>query len=199
MDKTAPTPKLILASASPRRRDLLSRAGVPFTVIPSTVDETAEVGGPPEARVRVLARAKAEEVAAQFPHHWVLGADTLVVIDGQVLGKPRDRTEARKMLGGLSGRTHTVWTGFCLCCHSAAQFICDAVDTQVEFKVLSDGEIAWYTNTMEPYDKAGGYGAQGLGSALIKRIQGSYTNVVGLPVCEVVDALIRVGVLRRPS
>ncbi|MBW2107253.1 MAG: septum formation inhibitor Maf [Deltaproteobacteria bacterium] len=192
-------PGLILASASPRRRDLLTQAGLPFTVIPSTVDETALTAGPPEVQVRMLAQAKAKQVAARFPDHWVIGADTLVVIDGRVLGKPKDRTEARAMLHRLSGRTHTVWTGYCLCCKDVAQSICDAVDTKVQFKTLSAGEIAWYVNTSEPYDKAGGYAAQGLGSTLIKRIEGSYTNVVGLPVCEVVETLVRVGVVRRSS
>jgi septum formation protein len=188
---------LILASKSPRRRDLLTQVGLSFAVVPSNVKETGTTGASPEEHVRCLAEAKAADVAARNPDKWVLGADTEVVIDHSALGKPRDPAEARHMLRALSGKIHRVITGYCIRCEGRRRSVSDTVETKVEFRLLTDADIAWYINTEEPFDKAGGYAVQGLGTVLIRRIEGSYTNVVGLPVCEVMEHLLQEGVVRR--
>jgi len=136
-------------------------------------------------------------VAQRFPESWVIGADTVVVIENTVLGKPRTQSEARHMLEALSGKTHRVLTGYCICCKNAKRSFSRTVETKVLFKPLTDREMDWYVSTREPFDKAGGYAAQGLGSSLIQRLDGSYTSVVGLPVCEVVDYLVKQGVVER--
>jgi septum formation protein len=195
MIKPADHPRLILASNSPRRRDLLAQVGLIFTVIPSDVDEQQVAGSDPDVLVRTLAESKAMDIAEKHPHSWVIGADTIVVTDNQILGKPDSADAARDMLMRLSGKVHQVFTGYCICCRDQARLFTDAVKTDVRFKSLRDAEIEWYIQTREPFDKAGGYGIQGIGSALVKSIQGSYTNVVGLPVCEVVDLLIKEGIV----
>jgi septum formation protein len=192
----ADTP-LILASASPRRRDLLANAGLTFTVVPSAVDESGVPLDPPEDHVRLLAEAKAGEISSLHPDKWVIGADTIVLINGAVLGKPGTPDEAREMLQSLSGQTHSVLTGYCICCQAEKRTFSETVETIVEFKTLSQREIDWYLSTEEPFDKAGAYAIQGLGSFLVRRIEGSYTNVVGLPVCEVIECLLRENVIRR--
>jgi len=197
MNQTVTNHRLILASKSPRRRDLLNQAGLTFTVIPSTVDERAVAIASTEERVRFLAEAKAEEVAQRFPESWVIGADTVVLIENTLLGKPRTQSEARHMLEALSGKTHKVLTGYCICCKNAKRSFSETVETKVLFKPLTNREMDWYVSTKEPFDKAGGYAAQGLGTFLIKRVEGSYTSVVGLPVCEVVDYLEKQGVVKR--
>lgn len=197
MNLTVSNHSLILASKSPRRRDLLNQAGLTFTVIPSTVDERAVAIASPEEHVRLLAEAKAGEVAQRFPESWVIGADTVVLIENTVLGKPRTQSEARHMLETLSGKTHKVLTGYCICCKNAKRSFSRTVETKVLFKPLTDREMDWYVSTREPFDKAGGYAAQGLGTFLIQRVEGSYTSVVGLPVCEVVDYLVKQGVVQR--
>jgi septum formation protein len=170
---------LILASQSPRRKEILERAGIPFSV---------RVSGVPEERlpdecaldyVKRLARTKAEAVERQ-PHEVVLGADTVVVLEGHVLEKPVDHKDARRMLELLSGREHSVITGICLA-HSQG-FISDHAETLVCFEVMSPAEIAEYVATGEPLDKAGAYAIQGYASKHISRIEGCYFNVVGLPV-----------------
>lgn len=188
---------LILASKSPRRRYLLEQAGLTFSVIPSTVDESSVIVGPIEDHVRILAEAKAMEVAGLYPESWVIGADTLVLIGDAVLGKPDTEAQARQMLETLSGSTHRVLTGYCICCKATERFFSETVETKVLFKTLTETEIDWYLSTDEPFDKAGAYAIQGLGSFLVKRIEGSYTNVVGLPVCEVLEYLLREGVVKR--
>jgi septum formation protein len=188
---------LILASKSPRRRDLLDQAGLTFAVIPSTVDEGSVPTVPPEEHVRFLAQAKADDVAERYPESWVIGADTVVMVENTMLGKPRSESEARQMIQALSGKTHKVLTGYCICCKRAQRSFSETVETRVMFKPLTNEEINWYVNTAEPFDKAGGYAAQGLGTFLIKRVEGSYTSVVGLPVCEVVDFLLKEGVVHR--
>jgi septum formation protein len=196
--ESASSPKaLILASQSPRRQYLLEKAGLTFSVIPSTVDESTIPTNPPEQHVRLLAEAKAGEISKQYPQSWIIGADTIVLIGNDVLGKPDTPAKARNMLNTLSGNTHRVLTGYCICCKGAGRSISEAVETQVHFKNLSETEIDWYLSTEEPFDKAGAYAIQGLGSFLVKRIEGSYTNVVGLPVCEVIEHLIREGVVHR--
>ncbi len=188
---------LILASRSPRRRYLLEQAGLTFSVIPSTLDESSIPVSPPENQVRMLAKAKAVEVAELYPESWVIGADTLVLIGDTVLGKPDAEAQARRMLKALSAKTHRVLTGYCICCKATERSISETVETKVSFKTLRETEIDWYLSTGEPFDKAGAYAVQGLGSFLVKRIEGSYTNVVGLPICEVIECLLREGVVQR--
>ena len=188
--------KLILASKSPRRKYLLEQAGIDFDVIPSQFDENSMALKKPNLYVQALSQAKAEEVARKFPDRWIIGADTIVLIDGQILGKPTGKDAARQMLEQLSGQTHQVYTGFTICCVDRNKTHTDAVCTDVTFKELSQNEIEWYIHTDEPFDKAGAYAIQGLGTFLVKAIKGSYTNVVGLPVCEVIEHLIQEGVLQ---
>ncbi|MEW5736854.1 MAG: Maf family protein [Thermodesulfobacteriota bacterium] len=188
---------LILASASPRRRELLQGAGVPFEVVESGVDENGEESGSPAELAKALARKKALAVAARFPGRFVLGADTIVVVDGAVLGKPSGPDEARRMLSLLSGRSHIVVTGFCLVREPEGDILCDSAATEVWFKDLSEPEINWYLKTGEPYDKAGGYAIQGHGCFMVSRISGSYTNVVGLPLAETLALLYRTGAFSR--
>jgi septum formation protein len=189
------TPLFILASKSPRRRYLLEQAGLCFAVIPSSVDESAFPPSVSDDYVRSLAEAKADDIAARHPSEWVLGADTIVRIGDAILGKPRSREEARGMLGRLSGQTHQVLTGYAICCRDRGRNFSETVITDVTFKELTAAEIEWYIHTREPFDKAGAYAIQGLGTFLVRRINGSYTNVVGLPVCEVIEFFIREGVL----
>jgi len=185
--------RLILASQSPRRRYLLKQAGLRFEVVPSGIDEAGFAMTSPDRYVRRLAEAKALDVAAAHPDAWVIGADTIVLIDGTVLGKPDGRENARAMLQRLSGRTHQVYTGYSICCRRRKWTFTDIAVTDVTFKTLFDDEIEWYIHTSEPFDKAGAYAIQGLGTFLVRRINGSYTNVVGLPVCEVIEVLIEAG------
>ncbi len=188
--------RLILASKSPRRRYLLAQAGLKFEVVPSNFDESSVPFQDPADYVCALSRAKAADIAKTHPDSWVIGADTIVVIDRQMLGKPKGRDAARAMLSRLSGQTHQVFTGYTLCCAAADKWFTDVTRTDVSFKELSADEIEWYIHTDEPFDKAGAYAIQGLGTFLVKRVNGSYTNVVGLPVCEVIELLIREGVLQ---
>lgn len=188
--KTNPSP-LILASKSPRRKDLLEQAGLRFAVIPSSVDENGISISAPEKLVKTLAETKARDVAGAYPENWVIGADTIVLIQGKILGKPDSTETARKMIQQLSGQIHEVFTGYAIYCEARKTCISGFEKTEVHFKDLSPQEIEWYIQTDEPYDKAGGYAIQGLGSFLVKQIYGSYTNVVGLPVCEVLEHLLK--------
>ncbi len=194
MQKRSPDPLLILASKSPRRRYLLDQAGLSFTVIPSHFDESSVSLSSPLTYVKALAEGKAEDISHRHPQSWVIGADTVVLIDGSILGKPGSRSQARTMLKRLSGKIHKVLTGYAIYCEAKQKKYSDVVTTEVAFKKLTAKEIEWYVHTAEPFDKAGAYAVQGLGSFLVKRINGSYTNVVGLPVCEVVELLIKEGV-----
>jgi septum formation protein len=189
-------PAIILASQSPRRKYLLEQAGITFRVIPSRFDERSIPPTIPENLVRTLAEAKARSVAEQYPHQWVLGADTVVVIDNTILGKPDSQDDARSMLQQLSGRIHEVQTGYAILCHSRGRCFSETIKTEVQFKKLTEPEIEWYIRTKEPFDKAGAYAIQGLGTFLVKRINGSYTNVVGLPVCEVIEFFITEGIIK---
>lgn len=188
-------PLLILASSSPRRRYLLEQAGLSFSVIPSSIDETSIPISSPEIYARVLAEAKADNVSEKYPEKWVIGADTIVLKDQTILGKPGSIAQARTMLKQLSGQTHQVFTGYSICCKVKNRKFSETVKTEVLFKNLADQEIEWYIHTTEPFDKAGAYAIQGLGTFLVKSINGSYTNVVGLPICEVIECLIKEGVL----
>ena len=171
---------VVLASASPRRRELLQKAGVEFTVKVSDADEHIEPDTPPHEAVMLLARQKAQAVAGTCPGDLVIGADTVVVFGGAILGKPTDKADAVRMLRMLSGQTHTVYTGVCLMCGNAAETFFE--QTQVTFYPLTDNEIEAYVATGEPMDKAGAYGIQGRGCTLVQGICGDYFNVVGLPV-----------------
>jgi septum formation protein len=180
--------RLVLASSSPRRADLLQAAGLDFLVVRGDVDETPLPDESPEMHVRRLALAKAGRVAPGVgPHAVVLGADTVVTIDGLILGKPADAAEAAAMLRRLSGRTHEVLTGVALLADEKA--VVEVAHTLVHVSDLSEDDLAWYIESGEPFDKAGAYGIQGLASRFVDRIEGSYSNVVGLPVSLVVSLL----------
>jgi septum formation protein len=196
MQTTDSNTNFILASKSPRRHYLLTQAGLEFQVIPSTIDENKFPLSDPETYVQELATAKARDIAQKHPKSWVIGADTIVLINETILGKPRSKNQARAMLQQLSGKTHQVLTGYCICCESRQVLFSETVTTSVLFKQLSEDEIEWYIGSDEPFDKAGAYAIQGLGTFLVKAINGSYTNVVGLPVCEVIEFLIKQGVMR---
>ena len=179
--------KIILASASPRRRALLEAVGLAFEVCVSDVEEVVLPGWSAEQAARELARQKAEAVAMLHPEACVIGADTVVVIDGQILEKPVDTTDAARMLRLLSGREHRVVTGVCLVRGDRRRVF--SQETAVRFYPLSDEEIARYVATGEPMDKAGAYGIQAFGAVLVEGITGDYFNVVGLPVAMVVREL----------
>jgi len=189
--------RLILASASPRRVELLRAAGFDCDVMPSEVDETMDPEETPDGYVRRVAQQKAEAVAPGVPGRPVLGADTIVIIDNHVLGKPDDEEDARRMLRLLSGREHVVMTGVCLIPgrEGSARKEIVVARTLVEFAPISDSEIRWYVNSGEPWDKAGAYAVQGLASRFVTRIEGSYSNVVGLPVADVYAMCTRAGIL----
>lgn len=179
---------IILASGSPRRKELLTQAGVPFEVIVSNVDESERRGESARQMVLRLAKAKAAHVAQANPGRIVLAADTTVAQDGKVLGKPENAKAAHAMLRRLSGKTHEVLTAFCVM-HADGRATSAVVKTVVSFRQLNEQDIARYVATNEPMDKAGAYGIQGLGAACVDTVRGSYTNVVGLPVKEVLAAL----------
>lgn len=173
---------LILASASPQRQSLLKEAGIPFTVDPAHIHEDLTLSMPPLELARFLSFKKAEKVAERHPTKLILGADTLVVADGGCLGKPANNKEALAMLRLLNGKTHQVITGFTLLDAGKSRALTNAVITYVQFKKNRIATLEEYVKTAEPMGKAGAYAIQGKGAALIKRIEGSYSNVVGLPM-----------------
>ena len=185
-----PSPSLILASASPRRQELLESLSLSFRVLPAHVDERPHAAEPPEAYVARLARTKAEHVARQFPSAWVLGADTVVVLDQRILGKPPDAAAAHAMLSSLSGREHTVLTGVSVVRLDMGIAQGDVVSTRVRFHHLQAKDIEAYIATGEPFDKAGSYAVQGTGGQFVAALEGCYNNVVGLPL-ERAMALLR--------
>lgn len=186
--------KLILASASPRRAQILRDAGVPFTVLSSAVDETPFPDETPQQHVQRLALAKAELVGARaVGPAIVLGADTVVALDGRILGKPRSGDDARHMLQQLAGRTHTVLTGVALLRLPDAERRSFVESTLVHFAPLKSGEIVQYLASGEPYDKAGAYAIQGRAGRYIPRIEGCYFNVVGLPLAHLMQTLGELG------
>ena len=187
--------RLILASASPRRADLLTAAGIAFDVRPAHIDETALEAEASDAYVRRIAEAKTRAIASQAGRV-VLAADTVVVVNGEMLGKPRDLADARRMLCLLSGRTHQVMTGVTLAGTGAAGAFDTRIEVStVEFAPLTEAEIDWYVASGEPMDKAGAYAIQGLASRFVTRIEGSYSNVVGLPVALVCRMCREAGIL----
>jgi septum formation protein len=183
--------RLILASGSPRRRELLAYFGLPFAVVPSDAEENASGSG--LERVAALARLKGAEAFQKYPSLPVLSADTLVCLDDQVLGKPADEADAFRMLTLLSGRWHSVYTGICL--RTPDGRMRERVEsTRVKFRYTSPGEIARYVSTGEPMDKAGAYAMQEIGGIFVERIEGSPTNVIGLPLAAVAALLQAAGI-----
>ncbi|KAF0218667.1 MAG: septum formation [Geobacteraceae bacterium] len=190
-----PKGKIVLASASPRRLELLVSAGVDFEVFASLIPEEVQGEETPEDHVKRLAREKALDVAARVEGRFFIGADTVVVCDGEIMGKPKDGADAERMLKKLSAIAHSVITGYALYDKERDGLIVDAVTTRVYFKHLRDEEIEAYIATGCPFDKAGAYAIQGGAAHMVEKIDGSYTNVVGLPLCEVVEALRRMGAI----
>jgi septum formation protein len=184
-------PRLVLASGSPRRIEVLRGLGLDPTVRPADVDESPLAGEAPDRYVRRLAREKAGADAR--PGELVLAADTTVVLEDRLLGKPEDQADARRMLADLSGRTHEVLTGVALVETARARAAEVVVTTRVRISLLTEREIAWYVTTGEPMDKAGAYGIQGLGALLVESIEGNYTNVIGLPLPAVVGLFRELG------
>ena len=184
---TEPLPPIVLASGSPRRRDLLTAAGFSVAVVPPDLDETAHPGEPPPALVERLAREKAAAVA-EGRDALVVAGDTVVVLDDSILGKPRDGADAGRMLRQLSGRTHAVLGGWCV--RRRSQVLSGVERTEVRFRTISDAEIEAYIATGEPRDKAGAYGIQERGGAFVETVMGSFDNVVGLPLATVRAAIL---------
>jgi septum formation protein len=178
---------LILASASPRRRELLKQAGLAFTVVPADIDETRRDGEAPAAYVQRLALEKARVIHALHPEATVLGADTTVVCDGEVLNKPADRAEAERMLRSLAGRGHEVHTGVAVV--SSGEERSHVETTRVFFGPIAEADLAQYLSTGDSLDKAGAYGIQGYAARWIPRIEGDFFNVMGLPIAAVVQLL----------
>lgn len=185
------TPHVILASQSPRRRELLTLVGIPHEVRPADIDESYMAGELPYAHAERLAREKAAVVARGAPDAVIIGSDTIVVVDGDVLGKPRNEQEAAAMLARLSGRTHTVMTAIAVQWRGAERSAVEEVD--VTFHGLTPGEIDAYIATREPMDKAGAYGIQGFGATIVARVDGDYFAVMGLPLQRMVRLMAELG------
>jgi septum formation protein len=195
-----PERPLILGSASPRRRDILSGLGIPIEVLPADVDETLAPGEPPLSYVERVVGAKLAAVAQRTAGRagaGILVADTIVVLDGQVLGKPADVEDAERLLGLLAGREHRVHTRYALSTPSGDVLASRTVTSDVRLRAASPDALAGYARTKEGLDKAGAYAIQGIGAFLVESIHGSYSNVVGLPACEVVQDLLETGLLER--
>jgi septum formation protein len=186
--------KFILASSSPRRRELLASIGLTFDVIPSHVPEVRDEHESPEEYVARLSREKAQAVASRYPNDWIIAADTTVLLGEQLLEKPADDADARRMLATIAGRTHIVYTGVTLQNVSAGWCETRIAESEVRMLPLSSKDIAWYVETGEPLDKAGAYAVQGIGAMFIDSIHGSYTNVVGLPLATLFQMLRKAGI-----
>ncbi len=184
--------KLILASQSPRRSELLTQAGIAFEVVPADVDEIIDPALSIQENIKALAALKASWVAKNNTDAFVLGADTVVVLDNKIIGKPRDRQDAQQILSRLSGKTHQVVTGYAIITPEP-KTLSDTVTSLVSFHTLTQETIENYIDSSEPMDKAGAYAIQGLGKKLVSGYEGSYTNIVGLPVEEVLHCLKRAG------
>jgi len=182
-------PRVILASASPRRRELLSLVGIRHDVLPANIDESYQQGETPRQHAERLAREKAS--AIRVDDAVIVGSDTIVVVDGDVLGKPADRAHAESMLRRLSGRSHTVMTGIAV--RHGERLVSDLVEVDVSFRLLSDDDIARYIDTGEPMDKAGAYGIQGYGATIVDRVDGDYFAVMGLPLNRLVRLIESLG------
>ncbi len=187
--------KIVLASASPRRMELLSSAGISFDAVPGELEEACLPGETPTEHVLRLAREKALEVAGKVGGRYFIGADTIVLCSGEIMGKPKDPADAERMLSKLSDNVHEVITGYAIYDRDGNSSLSGAVSTRVYFKPLRKKEIDAYIETGCPFDKAGAYAIQGGAAYMIRKIEGSYTNVVGLPLCEVVEALQEMGAI----
>lgn len=187
--------KIILASSSPRRRELLTECGVSFEIVSPDCDETVLPNETPEGMVKRLALLKADTIAAKNPDELVIGADTTVFWGTEILGKPLDKSDACKTLGKIQGQRHSVWGGIAVVCKAAAMSRVVAHETIVQMAKMSADSIAAYVATSDPLDKAGSYGIQGIGSQYIEWIHGSYTNVVGLNVSALMQILRELGCL----
>ena len=190
---TGPAGEIVLASASPRRRDILRTMGLSFISDPSNVDETVRDGALIDLVVRDLALAKARDVAHRHDGRLILAADTLVELDGRILGKPAGHEDAVRMLSLMAGRRHRVVTGIALLDQASGKETSRNVETMVTFRPMTESEIEAYVATGEPLDKAGSYGIQGLGAAFVDRIEGDYYNVAGLPVAALNELLEEAG------
>ena len=181
---------LILASSSPRRQQMLQTMGLRFAIIPAHIDEILQPGEPPRDFALRLAKDKARAVASNHPDAWVLGADTVVTLEGMILDKPRDPDDALAILRQLTGRTHQVMTAICLCSQAQRIEQTEVDITSVTFTAAPDQILTAYVATGEPLDKAGAYGIQGAGACLVRRIEGSCANVIGLPIDRVIALLL---------
>jgi septum formation protein len=186
--------RFVLASSSPRRRELLASIGFDFDVIPSSVPEVRQTGESPEEYVARLSREKAAAIAANQRDRWVIAADTTVLLGDTLLEKPVDQADAKRMLAAIAGRTHIVYTGVTLQKLDAAYRDTRVAESEVRMLQLSERDIEWYVRTGEPLDKAGAYAAQGIGGLFIESIHGSYSNVVGLPLALLFQMLRKAGI-----
>ncbi len=187
--------KFILASSSPRRRELLLRLQTPFDIILPDVDESIiPPDGSPETYCTALAELKANDISQHYPNNLVIGSDTIVVLDDQIMGKPEDKAMAQKMLESLSGRTHHVYTGVCLKWAERNIHHLFAEITMVTFRELSEADINHYIESCPPYDKAGSYGIQDWSAVFVKEIKGCYDNVVGFPISRFYEELKKLGI-----
>ncbi|OQY19662.1 MAG: septum formation inhibitor Maf [Desulfobacteraceae bacterium 4572_35.1] len=191
-------PDIILASASPRRQELLASIGISFQVIPSHIEENHRAGESPSAFVLRLSEEKAAEVAqrANITGRWVIGSDTIVLCDDDIIGKPTSTQDSARMLRRLSGRSHQVLSGYAIIDRDNNTCLKRCVTTEVTFRTLTQDEIEGYIATGEPADKAGSYAIQGIGSYIVTSINGSYTNVVGLPMAHIVSDLKNLGAIK---
>lgn len=189
--------RLALASSSPRRKQLLEEIGLKFDIFPADIDEDIKEGESPEEHTLRLAEKKAKTVAQKVKNGWIIGADTIVFIDNRILGKPSDIHEAKEMLLLLSGRYHKVATAFCFFNAATGENVKRVVDSRVKIKNLTNKEIEDYLKTGEPLGKAGAYAVQGIGGFMVEKIEGSYTNVVGLPMEELKKVLEETGIVKR--
>lgn len=187
--------RLILGSSSPRRRELLLGCGLHFEIHTPDIDEQERPGELPEDYVGRLAREKGDHISRRFPNAWVVAADTTVVCDGEILGKPRDRRDAERMLQSLQGRWHTVWGGIAILNGERGHRECLCYCSEVAMRSLVSAEIASYVASGEPLDKAGSYAIQGIGASLVREVKGSYTNIVGLNIFAVIERLQALGVI----
>lgn len=185
------SPQLILASTSPRRKQLLSQLGIPFATIAPHCNEITMPSESPECTVKRLARQKAASIFSEYPNAAVLGSDTIVVLDKIILGKPKDRNDSLRILRLLNGRSHFVLTGICLM--HKEQIWCDVITTEVTFAHFQDDILCRYAESGEGDDKAGSYAIQGKGAFLVQSIKGSPSNVIGLPLCQVTNLLHKIG------
>jgi septum formation protein len=186
--------QIILASASPRREEILKKTGLPFRVVASNYHEEVDSAMSPRSLARLLSLKKAEAVAERYQKALVIGADTFIVFKGRIIGKPHTKAEARRMLTMLNGKTHTVITGFTIIDGESGKKVSRSAETTVVLKKLTRAEIDGYVRTGEPLDKAGAYAVQGIGAAIVSRIEGDYFNVMGLPFSKLVESLKEFGV-----